>query len=184
MKAESEDGKERLQQQPMGVFQGIILKQVTNKARLGLIFFALAFLGALLNLPCVLKLQAESLSIKIAWRYFGLLLFIMPQALLDLLSLTTIIKQTIIRQLPLILLLSAANTMGVYLVYYAAEHTFVAHTLLLCSLATTFSSTWKIICGLPYTRIEYVGIGLNVLGSYLCCCEGGPLSRILFSTRS
>jgi hypothetical protein len=58
-----------------------------------------------------------------------------------------------------------------YLIYYSATKTFVVHTLLIASMSITFTSTWKIIRGIPFTRIEYLAIGINIFGVYLCCCE-------------
>ena len=77
-----------------------------------------------------------------------------------------------------IFLISVINTLYVYLVYASVKHTYGVHTILLCSIATTFISTWKIARKTAYTSMEYIGIGINVFGAYLCCCEGSYEPRI------
>jgi len=72
--------------------------------------------------------------------------------------------------------LAVVHTLYVYLMYFSLTRTFFFHTLLLCGLPTTFISAWRIASKQPFTRFEYIGIGFNVFGAYLCCNEGEPLS--------
>jgi drug/metabolite transporter (DMT)-like permease len=75
------------------------------------------------------------------------------------------------------LILAGLNTAQVYMVYFAVQKTYVAHTLLLCSIAPTFLATWRIAKNAPFTRLELLGIGLNVFGAYWCCCDAGPFDK-------
>jgi hypothetical protein len=148
-----------------------------NETSLGLICFLCAFLGAMLNLPAFLMLQATPTPLLVCWRYLGLLLLLLPRLVVDVVSTASTILETLRNQLPNVVCLAGLQIIYIYMVYFAVRHTFIAHTLLLCSLAATFSATWKIIRGSDYTRIEYLGIAVNIFGAYLCCCDGGPLPR-------
>jgi len=143
--------------------------------------FLLAFLGAILNLPSFLMLGTGSIFRRMIWRYLGLLIFLSPKMLYDFLANTEKISQALFNNVVPIFLLSFLNTLYVYLVYYAVSHTYVAHTLLLCSIPSTFYCTWKIARRSPYTTVEYVGIGVNVFGAYLCCCEGSSQPSIFLT---
>lgn len=147
-----------------------------NDTALGLVFFIIAFFGALVNLPSFLLIRKEgvSFSLCIIWRYIGLLLGVSVFFLIDIFNKFQEFARFFARDLWVVILLSLYNCFYVFLVYFAVSNTYVAHTLLLCSIATTFSSTWKIVRNEKYTSIEYIGIGINVFGAYLCCCEGEP----------
>lgn len=148
-------------------------KRETDIAAIGIICFILAFAGAVLNLPCFLHLSGEPIYLKIIWRYLILLIVLLPKFLIDLLSNIENIFNIFLANIFPILLLAILNTAQVYMIYYAVRHTYVAHTLLLCSIAPTFLATWKIAKNAPYTRLELLGIGFNVFGAYWCCCDGG-----------
>ena len=138
---------------------------------IGLALFLLAFIGAAINIPCFLSLQTESYFHRIIWRYLILGLLITPRFLYDLSANITSMWNILACNLLPIFFLSLLNTCYIYLICIAVNHTFVVHTLFLSSLGSTYIVVWKIIKGDSYTSIEYVGVGLNVLGVYLCCCE-------------
>ena len=161
------------------LLQGLTPAKPSTDTTIGMVLFVLAFIGAVLNLPSFLLLQADSIYQRIIWRYLVLALLITPQFLYDLLTnISSFLDIFLVNIFP-IFFASVLNTAYVYMVYFAVRHTFVAHTLLLCSIAPTFSAVWKMIKREPYTSIEYIGIGINVFGAYLCCCEGSPLERII-----
>ncbi len=161
------------------LFQELNVIKSTKDASAGVIMFVMAFAGALLNLPCFLLLNGvESIFRRIIWRYLGLILVLSPRFAFDVLANMDSIGKILFANVIPVFFLAAINTAYVYMVYFAVSHTFVAHTLLLSSIATTFLATWKIAQRAPYTTIEYIGIGVNVFGAYLCCCEGAPISSI------
>ena len=170
---------ENLHDVSIQIMQGIRTTRTVSNAALGTLFFVLAFAGALLNLPSFLKLKEQSIFVKTAWRYVILLLLLLPKFAYDVCSDVAGITNLVITNIGSILALSALHTAYVYMVYFAVQHTFVAHTLLLCSIATTFLATWKIARKDQYTSLEYLGVGINVFGAYLCCCEGAPIPRTL-----
>lgn len=149
---------------------------------LGLVFFIIAFFGALINLPSFLLTHNEgpAITLCVIWRYFGLLLVISVIFMFDILGRFQDFINFITREFWAVVFLAFCHTFYVILVYHAVVNTYVAHTLLLCSIATTFASTWKIVRNEQYTSIEYIGIGINVFGAYLCCCEGEPDSKYSF----
>ncbi len=159
------------------LFQGLTPAKSSTDTTIGMVMFLLAFIGAVVNLPSFLLLQAESIYQRIIWRYLVLALCIAPQFLYDIIINITSFWDIFVANIFPIFFLSLLNTAYVYMVYFAARHTFVAHTLLLCSLGSTFNAAWKIVKREPYTSLEYIGIGINVFGAYLCCCEGSPLER-------
>ena len=159
----------------MDLFNGMTRESTSGDTTIGILLLVFAFIGAVLNLPCFLLLQAESIYQRIIWRYLVLALLISPKFIYDLLANITAFWDIFLANIFPVFFLSLLNTAYVYIVYFAVNHTFVAHTLLLCSIGTAFSSTWKIIKREQYTTIEYIGIGINVFGAYLCCCEGAPL---------
>lgn len=161
----------------MEIFQELDFSRMPTDASSGVILFLLAFIGSLLNLPSFLLLETESISLRIMWRYFGLALIIAPWFLYDLLSASETVWKAIVDNIIEVFMLSIFNTLYVYLVYTSVSYTYVVHTLLLCSIGTTFLATWKIAKKSSYTVIEYIGIGINVFGVYLCCCEGNHSSR-------
>ena len=146
----------------------------SKDATAGIIFFLLAFTGALINLPsvCALK-EVKSNFLKVIWRYIGLFVLICPKFIVDIIKNLDCLGKLLYSNVVPIIYLSFLNTVYVCMTYYAVNHTYIAHTLLLCSIATTFLTTWKIIRREQYTTIEYIGVGINVFGAYLCCCEGG-----------
>ena len=121
---------------------------------------------------------SQSIYLKVMWRYGGLLVLDSPFLLYDFLTSATPFDELVTANFTAIFFLSMLNSVYVYMVYNAIQCTFAAHTLLLCSIATTFSTTWKIASKRQFSRLEYLGIAANVFGAYLCCCEGGPLPRI------
>ena len=147
----------------------------SEQTTLGVVLFLIALLAAILNLPSFLLLEAKSIYIRIAWRYMIVFLLFAPKLFFD--AYNDIFKfiESVAGFAGPLFGLALLNTINVYLVYFAVEHTFVAHTLLLCSIPTTFLATWKIASKQPFTRLEYLGIGINVFGAYLCCCEGAPI---------
>ncbi len=152
----------------------------TEQTTLGTVLFLISLLAAILNLPSFLLLEAKSIYLRIAWRYMIVLLLFVPKLLFDAYNDVFKFVESVSGFAGSVFGLALLNTINLYLVYFAASHTFVAHTLLLCSIPTTFLATWKIASKQPFTRLEYVGIGINVFGAYLCCCEGAPLERINF----
>ena len=131
-----------------------------------------------MNIPCFLILQAESIYLRIIWKYLALALFISPRFIYDIIANITSLWDIFIANIFPIFLLSFLNTAYVYMVYYAVNYTFVSHALFLCMLGPAFSTAWKIIKREPYTSLEYIGMGLNIFGAYLFCCESGPSERI------
>lgn len=117
-------------------------------------------------------LSEYSFQLRIIWRFTFLLIAVFPWFLKDLFTNSTIVNEAIISYTFKVALLALLNCAYIYLVYFAACKTFVAHTVLLCSIAPTFVAAWKIARGIRFTIIDYVGIGFNVFGAYLCCCEG------------
>ena len=146
----------------------------------GLMYLVVALVAAIVNLPSFLILEQQSAYLKVSWRYLVLLVLSAPLLLRDLLTSTQDFGILLATNFSGIFFLSVANAAHVYLIYHAVKLTFVAHTLLLGSISTTFLAVWKIVSGQLYSRLEYLGIAANVFGAYLCCCEGGPLPRILF----
>jgi len=161
----------------MEIFQELDFGKMSTDASSGVILFLLAFIGSLVNLPSFLLLETQCISLRIMWRYFGLGLIIAPWFLHDLLSASETVWRAIVDNIVEVFLMSLINTLYVYLVYTSVNYTYVVHTLLLCSIGTTFLAAWKIAKKSPYTVIEYIGIGINVLGVYLCFCEGNYTSR-------
>jgi hypothetical protein len=153
-------------------FSGLKVRE-SAKFGLGLLLFAL--LAAIVNLPSFLQLTASSIYLRIIWRYMIFLLLVIPRLVYDITQHASRLADIVSPCVGPVFFLSLLNTAYVFLVYFAASHTFVAHTLLLCSIGTTFVATWKIINQERYTRLDYIGIGFNVFGAYLCCCEGAPL---------
>ncbi len=139
----------------------------------------LAFAGAVLNLPSFLMLSEQSVYLKVIWRYLIMLAGLVPLMILDFITSDSLIVDLIQDNCVPVFFVSILNTAYIYMVYFAVTQTFVVHTLLLCSIGTTFITTWKIVRKIPFSRLEYIGIGVNVFGAYLCCCEGGvPISSM------
>lgn len=159
------------------LFQNFTPSSSAADTGIGVGMFLLAFMGAVLNLPSFLLLDADSIYLRIIWRYAGVAIMTSPFFLYDILVNIANFWDIFIANIFPIFFLSLLNTAYVYMVYFAVNHTFVAHTLLLCSIAGTFNAVWKIAKREPYTSIEYIGIGINVFGAYLCCCEGSPIDR-------
>ena len=112
------------------------------------------------------------------WRYLTLLAALSPTIIMDFMDDAPHLLEVVYGNLFPVFILSVLHCGYIYLIYFAATQTFVAHTILLCSIATTFGATWKIARRLPFTRIEYLGIGANVFGAYLCCCEAPIIDSI------
>lgn len=170
----------------MELLQGLTPSKTSGLAFIGAFFFVCAFLGAMVNLPSFLIVSGQyqvSTPVVVVWRYSMLIICLLPLSIYDALSRIDTIWDTILLNLIPMFFLAFLQTVYVYLIYFAVQRTFVAHTLLLCSIATTFLATWKIAKKAKYTAIEYIGIGINVFGAYLCCCDAsdGPLSRKLIN---
>jgi len=150
---------------------------------IGIILFLIALVGAISNLPCFLMVSEYSFEIRIIWRFSFAILGAFIWFLYDLYcNSNEICNEYFFTNTFKIALLSILNLIYIYTVYYAVINTFVAHTLLLCSIAPTFLSTWKLAKGLPYSKIDYIGIGINVFGAYLCCCEAPPILPDIITT--
>lgn len=145
---------------------------------IGLFFLLLSLFGSIMNLPSYLMLKEQSIYVKIVWKHIVMTSIFSPFMILDLATSDIFIIKVIVDNISSLITLSIISTLYNYLVYYAVTQTFVVHTLLLCSIATTFITTWKIARRLPFNRIEYIGIGFNVFGAYLCCCEGVEIPSI------
>jgi len=101
-----------------------------------------------------------------------------PAMLLDIATTDAFVMDILRHNTGPVFFVSLLSTAYTYMIYFAATQTYVVHTLLMCSIATTFITTWKIARKLPFTKIEYFGIAANVFGSYLCCCEGAYIASI------
>jgi drug/metabolite transporter (DMT)-like permease len=119
-------------------------------------------------------LSEYSVQLRIIWRFTFLLIAAFPWFLKDLLTNSTVVNEAILSFTIKIAFAALFNCASIYLIYFSATKTYVAHTVLLCSIAPTFIAAWKIARGIRFTIIDYVGIGANVFGAYLCCCEGPP----------
>eukprot|EP00826_Nyctotherus_ovalis_P003858 TRINITY_DN10798_c0_g4_i1.p3 TRINITY_DN10798_c0_g4~~TRINITY_DN10798_c0_g4_i1.p3 ORF type:complete len:139 (-),score=24.84 TRINITY_DN10798_c0_g4_i1:728-1144(-) len=126
-----------------------------------------------------LMLREQSIFLRVIWKYTTMTAVFAPLMIIDFATTDSFILSVIAENFPSLIVLTIIETLYTYLVYIAAMQTFVVHTLLLCSISTTFLATWKIARRLPFTRIEYIGIGINVFGAYLCCCEGAYISSTL-----
>ncbi len=152
-----------------------VAKRPVDFTTFGLFMFVISLCAAILNMPSFLRIEAKSINLRIAWRYMVLFVVFIPKIVFDAYNDVFHFAESVASYAGSLFGLALLNTAYVYLTYFAVEHTFVVHTLLLCSIATTFRATWKIASKQPFTRLEYVGIGINVFGAYLCCCEGAPI---------
>ena len=152
------------------------------EATIGTILLLFSLVAAILHLPSFRLLSTESIFVRIAWRYIVLFLMFAPKMAYDSYNNVFNFVDSIIEHAGPVFGLSLLNLTYVYMLYFAVLHTFVAHTLLLGSIPTTFSAVWKIASKQPFTRLEYIGIGINVFGAYLCCCEGAPLASNVHSS--
>lgn len=153
--------------------------KLNEKAGYGVCFLIIALIAAIIHLPSFKLLDATSIYLRIIWRYMIFLILLIPKLIYDIIQNAQNFSSIVAPCLGPVFFLSLLNTAFVFLVYFAVEHTFVAHTLLLCSIGTTYVATWKIANQDAYTRLDYLGIGFNVFGAYLCCCEGAPLDSII-----
>lgn len=158
----------------MELLQGISSSRTGGMTFIGVLFFICAFIGALLNLPSFILSSKDgeiSTPIKVIWRYGILIIGLLPLLINDVLSNFERIWDIIFSNYIQLFSLAFLQTIYVYLVYFSAQKTYIAHTILLCSIPTTFLATWKIAKRARYTSIEYLGIAINVFGAYLCCCD-------------
>lgn len=144
------------------------LGQIISGALLLLLFL----LACSVNLPYFLMLKHIPLFQKIMWRYSILICLNFPTFVNEILEHASGLYSLMRTHILKIVLLSVLNCFYLYVFYYSAELTYVMHTLLLSSIAPSLVCVWKFVRGLPYSRIEYIGVGINVLGVYLCCCDG------------
>ena len=156
-----------------------VVPRSTQDTLYGVGFLVVSLAAAIVNLPSFLKLGEQSIYLKVMWRYGVLLILDSPLLLYDFLTSATPFDELVTANFTTVFFLSMLNCAYVFMVYNALLHTFAAHTLLLCSMATTFTTVWKMASKRQFSRLEYLGIGANVFGAYLCCCEGGPLRRIV-----
>ncbi len=147
---------------------------------MGLLLFLIALAGGILNLPSFLKLPQQSVYLKVIWKHIVMLVVLSPFMILDFAMSDTLIVDMVNNNLGPVFFLALLHAAYTYMVYFAVTQTYVAHTLLLCSIASTFITTWKIARRLPFTRLEYLGIAANVFGAYLCCCEGAYIASMIF----
>lgn len=143
----------------------------------GILLLVLALGGAVMNLPSFLSLGEQSAQLKVIWRFMFVIIILVPWLVKDILANKQRFPDLLTYNIASIFFHSFIYSAYIYLVYYAVRETFVAHTLLLCSIGTTFTAVWKIVKSQPYTRLEYLGVAANIFGAYLCCCEGAPLFR-------
>eukprot|EP00826_Nyctotherus_ovalis_P017825 TRINITY_DN15270_c0_g1_i3.p2 TRINITY_DN15270_c0_g1~~TRINITY_DN15270_c0_g1_i3.p2 ORF type:complete len:164 (-),score=26.53 TRINITY_DN15270_c0_g1_i3:583-1074(-) len=141
----------------------------------GLIFLLLSLTGAILKLPSFLILDEQSIYLKVIWQYLIVLVVLCPILVIDFFDSAQYFAAFADTSFLSVFVLSLLHMAFVYLVYFSATKTFVIHTLLIVSMSLTFSTTWKIIRSVPFTRLEYIGIAINVLGVYLCCCESATM---------
>lgn len=154
--------------------------ELTNKqTAIGVAILVVAVLAAILDPSFFLLLNAKSIYLRVAWKYMVMLLVLVPKLIFDGYNNILYFVECISDFAGPVFGLAVVNTLYVYLMYYSLTRTFAFHTLLLCSLPSTFIAAWKIASKQPFTRFDYVGIGINVFGAYLCCSEGGPLSSII-----
>ena len=146
----------------------------------GLMLLAISLAAAIVNLPSFIALNSRSFFLRIIWRHLVELVILSPFLILDFISIEVSLFEMLSANLMPIFFLSLIYTFNVILVYYAAMHTYVVHTLLLCSIPTTFITLWKIVRRLPFSRLEYVGVALNVFGAYLCWCEGATIPSKIY----
>lgn len=142
----------------------------------GLIFLLLSLAGGILKLPSFLALDEQSIYLKVMWQYLIVLAVVCPILTVDFFDSGQYFAAFADTNFLSAFALSLLHMGFVYLVYLSATRTFVMHTLLIVSMSLTFSTTWKIIRSVPFTRVEYIGIAINVLGVYLCCCESAATS--------
>ena len=127
--------------------------------------------GGILKLPSFIMLEEQSIYIKIIWQYLIILIILSPILIMDFFDSGQYLSTLSDTSFLSIFILSILHMLYIYLIYFSATKTFVVHTLLIASMSITFTSTWKVIRSIPFTRIEYLGIGINIFGVYLCCCE-------------
>ena len=142
---------------------------------LGVTFLLFGLIGAVINLPAFVSLGTKPVFVRIGWRYLGLFCLILPKLAHDLYRCQINIRYYFLTEYSRILWLSFCHTLSSYLLYLAATRTYFVHALLLSSIGNTFAGAWKIASRQEYTKIEYIGIAINVFGAYLCCCEGQNL---------
>ena len=140
---------------------------------------ASCLLGAVIDIPCFLKLNEQSIYLKIIWRYIAIIVLLIPILTLDFLIDPYKLLKLILKDAFKVFILSMLHIAYIYLIYFSAENTLIIYTMLLCSMSTIFSTTWKIIRGIYFTRIEYIGLGISLIGAYFCCCET-PLNNSIF----
>lgn len=167
----------------MDVTAGITTKR-TRSTIIGILLLVFALAGAVINLPAFLYLYEQSTEVKVIWRFMLLIILLLPWVVNDILDNIHRFPEFFTKNISHILLHSFILCIYIYLVYYAVRETFVAHTLLLCSMSTTFSTVWKFIRSMPFTKLEYIGVAANVFGAYLCCCEGATVFRGEIASKS
>lgn len=151
----------------------------TLPSLIGLFLLLLGLLGGILHLPSYLKLNEQSIFLKVIWKYITMTAIFAPFMIIDFATTDNFILWVIAENFPSLIILSIIDTLYIYMIYISISQTYVLHTLLLTGIATTFLTTWKIARRLPFTRIEYIGIGINVFGAYLCCCDSGEIESIV-----
>lgn len=109
--------------------------------------------------------------LKIMWRYMIMLGITLPLMITDCMQSVQDFFSLMCNEIASVLILSLLHMAYVCLMYYSAENTFVMHTLVLSSTSIMFVALWKAVRRDPFTRLELIGIVVNVIGIYLCYCE-------------
>ena len=155
-----------------------IIELGTKQAAFGIIIFLIALLGTVLNPSFFLVLDANSIYLRIAWRYIVILLLLIPKLIFDGYRDLFYFVECISDFAGPTFGLAFLNTLYNFLMYYSITHTYMVHSLLLCGIPSTFAVAWKIASKQFYSKLEYIGLGINIFGAYLCCCEGAPINTM------
>lgn len=147
----------------------------TLPSLIGVVLLIVGLAGGIVNLSSFLMLKEQSIFLKVIWKYITMTAIFSPFMIIDFATTDNFILWIIAENFPSLIILSIIETLYTYMVYIAVMQTYILHVLLLCSISTTFLATWKIARRLPFTRLEYLGIGINVFGAYLCCCDSAEI---------
>lgn len=145
---------------------------------LGLVFLVLSLAGSVLNIPSFLMLADQSIYLKVMWRHSVVLIFTLPPVVIQYFNDAEMFLALVSANWCLMFLQGLLQTVYVYLVYYAANKTFVSHSLIFSTLPLVYSSLWKIVRRFPLTRIDYIGLSMVFFGMFLCLCESNAIDSI------
>ena len=138
-----------------------------KQASFGIIIFFIALLGTVLNPSFFLILDANSIYLRIAWRYIIILLLLIPKLIFDGYRDLFYFVECISDFAGPTFGLAILNTLYNFLMYYSISHTYMVHSLLLCGIPSAFPLAWKIASKQFYSRLAYIGLGLNIFCVYL-----------------